>query len=166
MRISLSVHETETSTEPILRDTAAFTMSRDNIERTRAALEAFNEHDIERQISFTDQEVEFHSTFAAVGGAVYHGHAGLRQWHRDLEEAWGEEIVNKPERFFDLGARTLIHTTLYARGRHSGAEVEMPIAQLFEWRDGLLVYFKTYVDRDEALRDLGVSEAALEASGH
>jgi hypothetical protein len=31
-----------------------------------------------------------------------------------------------------------------------------------KWRDGLAVYFASYVDRDQALRDLGVSEDKLE----
>ena len=38
----------------------------------------------------------------------------------------------------------------------------MPIAAVFRWRDGPLVYFKGYTDRGEALRDLGVSEDELE----
>jgi hypothetical protein len=38
----------------------------------------------------------------------------------------------------------------------------MPTAQVAKWRDGLCVYFKGYTDREDALRDLGVSEDALE----
>jgi hypothetical protein len=38
----------------------------------------------------------------------------------------------------------------------------MPGAQVCRWRDGLLVYAMVYVHREDALRDLGVSEDALE----
>jgi hypothetical protein len=38
----------------------------------------------------------------------------------------------------------------------------MPFAQVAKWRDGLLIYWKAYVHREDALRDLGVSEDALE----
>jgi hypothetical protein len=31
-----------------------------------------------------------------------------------------------------------------------------------KWRDGLIVYFKGYTHREDALTDLGVSEDALE----
>ena len=38
----------------------------------------------------------------------------------------------------------------------------MPGAQVCAWREGLMVYGKAYVDREDALRDLGLSEDALE----
>jgi hypothetical protein len=38
----------------------------------------------------------------------------------------------------------------------------MPNAQVFRWRDGLGVYWKGYVHREDALRDLGISEDELE----
>jgi hypothetical protein len=37
----------------------------------------------------------------------------------------------------------------------------MPVALVFEWLAGLIVYFKSYVDRRHALSDLGVSEGEL-----
>jgi hypothetical protein len=48
------------------------------------------------------------------------------------------------------------------RGRHSGAEVTMPIAGVARWRDDLLVYAKAYLHREDALSDMGVSEDELE----
>jgi ketosteroid isomerase-like protein len=51
---------------------------------------------------------------------------------------------------------------LHGRGRQSGADVEMPYAAVARWRDGLIVHQKAYVHREDALRDLGVSEDALE----
>jgi hypothetical protein len=51
---------------------------------------------------------------------------------------------------------------LHGRGRHSGAEVATPSAALGRSRDGLIVYMKAYVHREDALRDLGVSEDELE----
>jgi hypothetical protein len=38
----------------------------------------------------------------------------------------------------------------------------MPFAQVVRWCDGLCVYFKGYADREDALRDLGLSEDELE----
>jgi hypothetical protein len=37
----------------------------------------------------------------------------------------------------------------------------MPGAQVARWRDGLLIYAKAYVNREDALRDLDVSEDDL-----
>jgi hypothetical protein len=83
-------------------------------------------------------------------------------WHHDLEETWGDEIRIEPEAYFDLGDHTLAFLVLQGRGRHSGVEVVMPTAQVFRWRDGLVVYFKGYAHRQDALRDLSVSEDELE----
>jgi ketosteroid isomerase-like protein len=137
-------------------------MSKENVELTRRIVEAFNSRDIEAMIALSDPSIEWHSTFAAFGGAVYHGHDGLRRWHRDLRDTWGEEIRIEPEAFFSLGEHTLMFGVLLGRGRQSGADVAMPYAATWSWRDGLNVYAKAYVHREDALKDLGVSEDALE----
>jgi hypothetical protein len=121
----------------------------------------FNTRDIEALIALCDPAIELHSVFAAVG-AVYHGHDGMRRWHRDLQEAWGEEIRVEPEAHFDLGEQTLSFYVYHARGHHSGAEVATPATSVARWRDGLATYIKVYLDRAEALRDLSVSEDELE----
>jgi hypothetical protein len=137
-------------------------VSEQNVELHRRAIEAFNARDMEAFIAFSDPQSEFHSAFAAVGGAVYHGHDGLRQLFSDFEEAWGEEFHLEPEAYFDLGEHTLSFYVAQGRGRRSGAEVEMPAAAVTKWRQGLCIYFKGYAHREDALRDLGVSEDALE----
>ena len=137
-------------------------MSEQNIELHRGLVEAFNARDIDAFIGFCDASIEFHSAFAAVGGAVYHGHDGLRRWHRDFEDAWGDEVGVEVDAYFDLGEDVLAFYVLHGRGRQSGAEVAMPNALVATWRDGLIVYFKVYAHREDALSDLGVSEEALE----
>jgi ketosteroid isomerase-like protein len=137
-------------------------MPQQNVERHRRAYEAFNEDDLEGFIKYCDPEIEFHSVFAAVGGAVYRGHDGVRRWRDDLKDAWGEQIRVEPQAYYDLGEHTLALYVVHATGRHSGAEVAMPNAQVAKWRHGLCVSFKTYTSRGEALRELGVSEDVLE----
>ena len=74
----------------------------------------------------------------------------------------GDEFRLEPEAYFDLGEDTLIFYVGRGRGRHSGVEVALPGAQVFRWREDLIVYAKGYARREEALRDLGVSEDELE----
>jgi hypothetical protein len=138
-------------------------MSEGNVEPYRRLAEKFNARDIEGMIALSDPRIEFHSTFAAVGGAVYHGHDGMRNWHRDLLEAWGEEIDDlEIEAYFGLGEHTPAFGVLRGRGQQSEVEVAMPVAQVGRWRQGLVNYFKSYSSRADALRDLGVSEDELE----
>ena len=136
-------------------------MSLENVESFRRLTAAYNARDIETFIGYHDPSVEFHSAFAGVSG-VYHGHEGLRQWHRDLEEAWGGDIRTEAEAYFDLGECTLMVSVLHGRGRHSGMEVATQDAVLMKWRDGLGVYVKAYASKEEALTDLGLSEDSLE----
>jgi ketosteroid isomerase-like protein len=96
------------------------------------------------------------------GGAVYHGHDGVRRWWRDQEEAWGARLRVEPEAYLDVGEHTLISYVARGRGSNSGAEVAMPVASVATWRDGLMVYLKAFVHREDAPRDLGVSEDELE----
>jgi ketosteroid isomerase-like protein len=136
-------------------------VSEQNVELMRRLAEAFNARDIEAYIALCDPSVEPHSTFTELG-AVYHGHDGVRKWHRDLQDAWGDQIRLEIEALFDLGEQTLGFTVWHGRGRQSGVEVALTAAQLARWRDGALIYIKGYADRKDALSDLGVSEEALE----
>jgi len=56
----------------------------------------------------------------------------------------------------------LVFTVLHGRGEQSGAEVDLPAAMVIRLRDGLLVDFKGYSHRDDALDDLGVAASELE----
>jgi ketosteroid isomerase-like protein len=134
----------------------------ENVELYRRAVEAYNARDIEAFIALCDPSIEGHSVFAAVGGAVYHGHDGMRRFFRDIEDEWGDETRMEPEAYFELGGNVLAFHLLHGRGKQSGAEVAMPFAQVVRWRDGLIAYFKGYAKREDALRDLGVAEDVLE----
>jgi ketosteroid isomerase-like protein len=134
----------------------------DNVELHRRIYRALNAPDVDALVALFDPNIEIHSVFAAVGGAVYRGHEGARRWQRDLEESWGGEFRVEPEAFFDLGERTIVFGILHGRGGQSGAEVAMPAGGVATWRDGLCVSHKAYGDREVAVREAGVTEAELE----
>jgi ketosteroid isomerase-like protein len=137
-------------------------VSEGNVELHRLANDAFNTRDVEAYVAHCDPEIELHSAVTVPGGAVYHGHDGVRKWHRDIADAFGAEIRVEPAAFFDLGEHTICFHVLSGRGQQSGADVTTPAAHLCQWRDGRIVYFKGYIQRDQAFADLGVSQEALE----
>jgi hypothetical protein len=137
-------------------------MLRENVELHRRFIEAFNARDVEAMISCCDPNVEYHSQFAAADGAVYHGHDGMRRWHRDLQEVWGKEIRAEPEAYAGRGERTAVFYVFHGLGQHSSAEVAMPGAQVVSWSDGRMVHVRGYMRREDALSALGVSEEELE----
>jgi ketosteroid isomerase-like protein len=137
-------------------------VSKRNVGLHRRVIEAFNAHDVEAFLAIVDPQAEFHSGMTIPGGAVYHGHDGIRKYLRDMEDAWSDETRLEPEAYFDLGEQSLAFYTGHGRGRESGLEIAAPWAQVVRWRDGLGVYFKAYPRREEALKELGISEEALE----
>jgi ketosteroid isomerase-like protein len=137
-------------------------VSGSNIDRHRRASEAFNTRDVEAYVAFCDPDIELHSAVTVPGGGFYRGHAGVRQWHRDLADAFGSEIRLEPEAYFDVGEHTISFHVLRGRGRESGADVATPAAHLCRWRGGLIVYFKGYLRREDVFRDLGISADAVE----
>jgi ketosteroid isomerase-like protein len=137
-------------------------VSERNLELMRRFNEAVNARDVDALIALSDPDIELHSAFAAVGGETYRGHDGLRRWQGDLAEAWGAELRVEPEAFFALGEDTLLFSTYHARGQQSGAAVAMPATTVGRVRDSRVSYVKVYMERADALRDLGVSEDELE----
>lgn len=137
-------------------------MANENVESTRRISKAINTGNSDALVALCDPDIEVHSVFAAVGGAVYRGHDGARRWVRELQEAFGGRFRVEVETYFDLGEHTVAFGALHGRGGQSGAEVAMPAAGVTRWRDGLCISQKAYARRDDALRDLGVSEDALE----
>jgi ketosteroid isomerase-like protein len=137
-------------------------MSESNVELHRRWFEAYNARDTEALIAYCDPGIVFHSVFAAAGGAVYHGHDGMRQLHQDFRDVWGDEIRFEPEAYHELGDHTLALGVLHGRGRQSGIEVSITGAHVARWRGGLMVYAKGYDHTEDALRDLGASEDELE----
>ena len=139
-------------------------MSEEDVEIARGFTEAWNARDVEALVSFCDPSIELHSAFAGVGGVeLYQGHDGIRRWYRDQEEVWGDETRSELEALFDLGEHTLLtFYVLHGRGRQSGAKVALTGAAVVRFRDGRAVFQKYYAHREDALRDLGLSEDALE----
>jgi ketosteroid isomerase-like protein len=131
------------------------------VESHRRFIGAFDARDVEALIALCDQKVEVRSVFAAVGAATYNGHAGVRRWVRDIDEAWIKFHVES-EAYFDAGEHTIAYNVLKGRGPQSGVDVAMPYATVIRWSDDLVVYFKAYAHREDALKNLGLSEDALE----
>jgi hypothetical protein len=136
-------------------------MSKRDVELGREATEAWNARDVEAFAAYCDPSIEVH-LLLGVGGTVYHGHEGLVLWFREVEEVWGDSFRIESEASFDLGERTLAFLVLRGRGKRSGVEVAMPLALVTEWHGGLMVYFKAYRQRGDALSELGVSEDELQ----
>ena len=77
---------------------------------------------------------------------------------RDAGRCAGRGV--RPQRgFFTVDdERILVFVRVAATGRESGVSVEMPVAHEFTIRDDLVVRFKVYGSREQALEAVGLSE--------
>jgi ketosteroid isomerase-like protein len=137
-------------------------MSQENVERTRRLVELFHAREVEAFIAYCDPGVDWHTEFEAIDGGGYHGHDGVREFFRDFDDIWGAEMRLETEAYFDLGEHTLVFHIARARGSNSGVETVMSVGHVVRWRDGLIVHFKGYTPREEAVSALGVSLDELE----
>jgi ketosteroid isomerase-like protein len=84
---------------------------------------------------------------------------GIEELRRFREEGPWAELSFEPERFIDVDdERVLVLVGVHARGAGSGVPVELRNAHEFTIRDGILVRFKVYGNRDEALEAAGLTE--------
>jgi ketosteroid isomerase-like protein len=134
-----------------------------NVEGARQAAAAVNALDVDAFAALADPGVEGASSVTGPFGTIYRGHEGICTYFRDLEDAFQDGFRIEPEALFDLGEHTLAFYLLHGRGGQSGAQVSMRVAVVTRWRNGLMIYFRGYSHRAEALRDLGVTEDELES---
>jgi ketosteroid isomerase-like protein len=134
-------------------------MSEENIDRARAAYDAFNRGDYESWLSFFAEDVELHDLAETPDTGVFHGHAGAREWLAKLEDAWGVGGMRlEPQSFTDGGEVVVGHVRAIATGAKGGVPVEMPLHIVVRLRDERVVWTKPFLDKAEALEAAGLSE--------
>jgi ketosteroid isomerase-like protein len=125
------------------------------------AIEAFNRRDVDAMLSWNHPDVVYQTAIASMEGeaGVYHGHEGVRQWSRDLDEAV-EDLHGELEELYDLGGgRYLGAGRFHGRGKGSGAEFDVPMAWVYiseETADELLIRYEAYFEREQALESVGL----------
>jgi ketosteroid isomerase-like protein len=141
-------------------------MSKTNVDRFTELMEAFNRlseapdafdsRALQSLIGVMDPEIRFQPQQSALQGG-YVGHEGVLQWLTDLAEHYANGMV-KIANMRDLEDRVLALGTLRFTGRGSGIEIEVPLAVVASFRDGLMTDFTDYGDKDRALEAVGLSE--------
>ena len=98
-------------------------MSQENLEIVRAIFEAVGRGDSAAVQALYDPSVELDNSRSAllglIGDGVYHGHEGLREFDRELKEAFGS-IETDCKELIDAGERVVAVANYRARGRATG----------------------------------------------
>ena len=132
-------------------------MSRDDVERVLAGLDAFNRRDFDAATAGFHPDIEWIAGADLVpDAAVYRGPDGVMEFWRTWLDAM-DDFRLEVEETIDAGdGRVLLVTRATGRGKDSGVPVEGRLAQLWELRDGRSVRAEMYPSREAALEAEGI----------
>jgi ketosteroid isomerase-like protein len=129
-----------------------------NVEVLRRLFDRFNDTG-ELDFSATDPEVELHPRPDVPDGRVWRGSDGIRGFFVVTAEAF-DPIRWDAQEMIAEGRHVIVRTHVTAYGASSGTPIEMDEAQLWTFRDGLIVRLQGFPTVDDAyakLRELDAS---------
>ena len=135
-------------------------MSQENVEIVRRLWEAVERRDTEAVFAFYDQDITWRNHADAtfdLQDITYRGHEGVRRFWREWLEPFATFEAH-PEAFIDVGDNIVVGWRATARGKASGADVEMPRWNVYKVRDGLVVGIDVFRTKPQALDAAGLSE--------
>ena len=126
------------------------------IEIAQRATEALRRRDLEALGELLAPDCEIVPIRADVEQTVFRGPDALPRWFAATDEAW-ESMTGEIENRREGPDWVLSFIRLRARGRESGAELDIPAASVYRLRDGLITALRVYTSRADALADLGLA---------
>lgn len=121
----------------------------------REGYAALNRNDIPAFLKVFDPEVERIEFAELPGGGTYHGLEEVKAHVSQARETWAEGSC-EPERFFVAGDRLVVFTYVRVRLKHETEWREGHIADVYTFRNGKAIQFRTFADRRQALEWAGV----------
>jgi ketosteroid isomerase-like protein len=133
-------------------------MSQENVQIVQAAYRAVNSGDTERLLGLAASDIEIQASGLMLDQGTYRGHEGAMAYGENLREVWGDSLHIHVEDFIEQGDHVVVLARTSARGKSSGAELDMPVAHVWTIRAGKIVRFQAFASRPDALEAAGLSE--------
>ena len=121
----------------------------DNVRLVRRMYEAWDALDLETVFALLDPGVAWINPDYAVEPGTRRGHEGFATAMRNLGASF-DQYSHVLGEVVELGDRVLWHTIFCARGRDSGASVEIPEQHLWTLRGGRILELRWFHDVAEA----------------
>jgi ketosteroid isomerase-like protein len=132
-------------------------MSQENVEKSRAYIEAYNRRDFDTAVKDFDPEIEWVLPARQASDSCQGPEAIKRFWN-DIDENW-EELWLESKEFIDAGDHVVTRLRHHGRGRGSGLEIEEELYhQVATFRDGKIVRLEYVAEWSEALAAAGLQE--------
>jgi ketosteroid isomerase-like protein len=126
------------------------------LEIARRHYDAFQNQDWDAFFALYDPEVEVDLSRSGIpDGGIHHGHDGLRAAWARWRGVW-DDYSFEVEELTELNDRVLSLTRIHARSKGQGVGTEVSAGEVLTVRDGLIVHFVNFLDRDDALREAGL----------
>jgi hypothetical protein len=135
-----------------------------NVEQLQAGYDALARGDWDSALApfHPDVVVEDHD-LSPDGPGVDHGLDGFMRTFASVNEGF-DEVQYTPERFDEVGERVLVEVRRSGRGSVSGARVEEQQFHVFDFRDGRVSRFRSFLDQSAALEAAGLPNGASDAN--
>jgi ketosteroid isomerase-like protein len=131
-------------------------MSEENVEIIRGMFDAWNRRDFAAAQAAWAPEIEIEMSVEGIIDGTYRGYDGLAEVMR----FWGAFAEFRSDIREARSVRDKVFITVhhFGRGKSSGIEVDMENWQVFTLRNGQIVKYEVYADRQKALEAAGLSE--------
>jgi ketosteroid isomerase-like protein len=130
---------------------------RENVEVVRQAIEAFSRGEIQAALRSADPDAVVDWTRSpGLERGVYRGHEQARRFMGTFHELF-ERVQVDPEDLVVHGDTVIVPTCMRVTGRY-GIELETRHASLFRLRHGLIVLWRFFIDRSDALAAVGLQD--------
>jgi len=134
-------------------------MSRENVEKTRDFIEAYNRRDFDAAVEFFDPKIEWVLPALQRSDSCI-GPEEVKRFWRGLDETF-EELRLDPQESVDAGDRVAVRLRFYGRGKGSGVEMDTEMYhQVSTFRDGTMVRIEYFTTWAEALEAAGLGGAS------
>jgi len=131
-------------------------MSIENVERLRPVFREWGRGNFTAGMDLLDEDVVFVTFIPGSADEVtYRGLTGVADFLREFLGQW-QNFTWTAEDFVPSGDKVLVAGHQRARGRHSGAAVEMTAFCLWTFREGKAVRLQFFRDKSKALRAAGL----------
>jgi ketosteroid isomerase-like protein len=130
-------------------------MSEENVEKTRAFIDAYNRRDFDAAVEDFDPEIDWVLPARQQSDSGRGPGAALR-FFEEIDETM-EELRLEPQEFIDAGDCVVTRLRHHGRGKVSGVEINEELYhQVATFRDGRIVRMEYFADWDEALAAAGL----------
>lgn len=130
------------------------------IQAIRDAYAALNRNDIPAFTKIFDPQIERIEFLELPQGGTYHGLAAVTEHIVKGRGSWAEGTC-EPTRFIASGDKVIVFAHVHVRLKHETDWREGDTADVFTFRNGKVIQFRTFLDKQQALDWAGANSTQM-----